>query len=181
MSNQPQQPQGPSSSDSIDLAGVVRIAWQRKVLLGGLAIACSLGAVALGAMAPTVYEGTVTLMVVDSRMGENPATPYDIATTAALLRGPSLVARTLDVQVLEEDARSPAWLPDCGEDYVWQRGNEWMLHAARSVSGSEVTLLALWDGRPAAGPGGAGDMVRLAEAQGLGVVVIQTEEFTRTG
>ena len=68
--------------------------------------------------------------------------------------------------------RVPSWVLDQvpgfdGRDDVYAATNEWMLDIAeRQSTGGQLNLLAIWDGRGAAGSGGAGDMVAEAAARG---------------
>ena len=72
-------------------------------------------------------------------------------------------------------ARTPAWvLPTTAERTdVYSATNEWMLATARrQAAGGVVTVIAVWDGRPAQGEGGTAGMVQLAGDGGDPVVVI---------
>ncbi len=52
-----------------------------------------------------------------------------------------------------------------------------MLHNALAYGGSNVTLIALWNGKAGDGPGGTQDMVRQAEARGAKVIILDTEKL----
>ena len=61
-------------------------------------------------------------------------------------------------------------------DEVWEKANEWMLGVALDGSGSETTLIVLWDGEGGDGPGGTRHMVNVAKAKGANAVVIAIPE-----
>ena len=66
----------------------------------------------------------------------------------------------------------PVVLQGCGSD------EEAFMEAGRRVADSAATLIAIWDGRPAAGHGGTADVV--AYALGRGRRVIQVDPIGRT-
>jgi hypothetical protein len=69
------------------------------------------------------------------------------------------------VHVLDRADGLPTWVDLRREGSRWPRTNRWMLHHAFARS-DNVTLLALWDGLPATGPGGVAHMVELAQQRG---------------
>jgi len=93
------------------------------------------------------------------------------------------------VRVLSEaeevvDAREhlPAWLRARLDYGIWQRNNLWMLYNALDEAcdpGSEdpnITLIALWDGAEADGPGGTSDLIEKVERLGARCEIIRTKE-----
>jgi hypothetical protein len=54
--------------------------------------------------------------------------------------------------------------------------NRWILHHAAAAA-DRVTVLVLWDGKPAHGPGGVSHMVELGRRRGANVVVIHMGEL----
>jgi len=87
------------------------------------------------------------------------------------------------IDVADESEYLPAWLrskPDYG---IWQRNNLWMLFNALNEgcdpksNDPNITLIALWDGAAADGPGGTGDLVDKVENLGARCEVIKTKEL----
>ncbi len=75
-----------------------------------------------------------------------------------------------EIKVLADSEKLPAWLA-ADEDYsIWERNNRWILHTALSRSDIDITLIVLWDGAGADGPGGTRDMVKLAASRGVRVI-----------
>lgn len=56
--------------------------------------------------------------------------------------------------------------------------NLWMLDSVLAHSGSNVTVIVLWDGNEADGPGGTKDMVIQARAIGVHVVHLDAAQLT---
>ena len=71
-------------------------------------------------------------------------------------------------------------LPDdpLSELNVWQRTNLWMLDSVLSHAGTDATVIVLWDGNSADGPGGTEDMVKRAHAIGARVVHLDAAKLT---
>ena len=90
----------------------------------------------------------------------------------------ALSAPPRSVLQLSDQPRLPHWLDGSGLD-PWERGNRWVLEMARTSGATKVTLLALWDRKPAGGgPGGTAHMVQLARNAGdVDVVVIEAEQL----
>ena len=61
---------------------------------------------------------------------------------------------------------------------IWQRTNLWMLDSVLSHAGTDVTVIVLWDGNAADGPGGTKDMVKRARAIGARVVHLDAAKLT---
>ena len=83
--------------------------------------------------------------------------------------------------VLSDNPDLPNWaqsIPDYG---VFQRGNIFLIGDALLRPDTDVTLLALWNGKAGDGPGGTGDMVKLAKAQGAKAFVKNTDELFGLG
>jgi hypothetical protein len=77
-------------------------------------------------------------------------------------------------RVLAAGEALPGWLQGKPDYDIWQRNNLWVLHNALALGHDQVTLIALWDGRPGDGPGGTEHMVETASARGAKVVVLDT-------
>jgi hypothetical protein len=80
--------------------------------------------------------------------------------------------KKLPHQVLSPTKELPAWLSKKENYGLWERNNLWELNAALVDGGINMTLIALWDGKGADGPGGTEDMVKLASEKGAKVIVI---------
>ena len=76
----------------------------------------------------------------------------------------------IPVHVLEHDPTS--------EFNVWQRTNLWMLEKTLGASGSNSSVIALWDGLEGDGPGGTKDMVMRAKEAGAHIVHIDAGQLT---
>jgi len=61
---------------------------------------------------------------------------------------------------------------------IWQRTNLWMVDSVLSHAGANVTVIVLWDGNAADGPGGTKDMVKRAQAIGARVVHLDAMQLT---
>ena len=77
-------------------------------------------------------------------------------------------------RLLCKEGRLPSWLAKREENYVWVRNNLWTLYNALAHGGSNVTLIALWNGETGDGPGGTAHMVQEAKARGAKVVILDT-------
>lgn len=77
----------------------------------------------------------------------------------------------------------PAWLREKADYSIWQRNNLWMLFNALDEgcdpksADPNITLIALWDGAGADGPGGTGDLVEKVGNMGARCEVIKTKEL----
>jgi len=69
-------------------------------------------------------------------------------------------------RVLAEDKALPVWLSTKADYQIWSRNNLWMLFDALAMNARSLTLIALWDGGPADGPGGTQDLVQLVRVRG---------------
>jgi len=69
-------------------------------------------------------------------------------------------------KILSESERLPRWLRAKPGYDIWQRSNLWMLHNALFLARDHLTLIALWNGATADGPGGTEDMVDRAKSRG---------------
>jgi hypothetical protein len=76
----------------------------------------------------------------------------------------------------------PAWLTSKPKYSIWQRNNLWMLFNALDeacdpkTGDPNITLIALWDGARADGPGGTGDLVDKVKNLGARSEIINTRE-----
>lgn len=59
----------------------------------------------------------------------------------------------------------------------YERTNEWMLEKALSEGGSNLTLIALWDGSGGDGKGGTKDMINMAKEKGAQVEIIDIKQL----
>jgi hypothetical protein len=75
----------------------------------------------------------------------------------------------LDAPELTAGAADDAEAPD---DRVYEATNEWMLTVAERQAPRSFLVVAVWDGKAAAGVGGAGHMVEEAAAMGAKVEVV---------
>jgi hypothetical protein len=62
---------------------------------------------------------------------------------------------------------------------VWQQTNLWMLNSILSHHGVNMTVIVLWDGNVADGPGGTLNMVKQARAAGAKVVHLNAATLTQ--
>jgi hypothetical protein len=109
------------------------------------------------------------------------ATVHDApsATGATWLRRHIDVLKRTDqarVHILDRADGLPTWVDLRREGSRWPRTNRWILHHA-FVQSDQVTLLALWDGMPADGPGGVAHTVELAQRQGAEICVIDPKRL----
>ncbi len=88
-----------------------------------------------------------------------------------------LICGRCKVHVMTDSPRLPPWLRTKKDYGIWQRSNLWMLYAALARSGSDLTLIALWDGKPGDGPGGTDDMVRIVEERGAVSIHIDARQL----
>ena len=92
--------------------------------------------------------------------------------------GPDWVARfdrlcaTRPTRVLADTLALPRWLRPLRDYSIWQRNNLWILHNALVYGAAKVTLVALWNGEGADGPGGTRDMVQECVRRGARVVKV---------
>lgn len=61
---------------------------------------------------------------------------------------------------------------------IWQQTNMWMLNSILSHQGVNMTVIVLWDGNVADGPGGTLDMVKQARAAGARIVHLNAAMLT---
>ena len=61
---------------------------------------------------------------------------------------------------------------------IWQQTNMWMLNSILSHQGANLTVIVLWDGNVADGPGGTLNMVKQARAAGANVVHLNAAMLT---
>jgi len=82
-------------------------------------------------------------------------------------------------RVLAEDKALPIWLSTKADYQIWSRNNLWMLFNALALNARSLTLIALWDGGPADGPGGTKDLVQLVTARGDKVDRLPAEQLAQ--
>jgi hypothetical protein len=98
--------------------------------------------------------------------------------------GPNWVERfdrlqqQLPGRVLADSKKLPRWLSEKANYSVWQRNNLWLLHHAMAAGGgSNVCLIALWNGEAGDGPGGTADMVQKARERGAKTVILDAKKL----
>jgi len=98
--------------------------------------------------------------------------------------GPSWIDRfnklyeRLPHHILCDTPSLPKWL-DKKENYtIWTRTNLWALHSALVNGGAHLSVIALWDGQGADGPGGTEHMVGEAKSKGAKILVIDTNTLS---
>ncbi len=93
---------------------------------------------------------------------------------------------TLDKRELSRSNDMPRWLREKDGEYgVWQRSNLWILTNAVALDkkggGSNLTLIALWNGKQGDGAGGTEDMTAQARKRGAQTRILPTEELFQLG
>ena len=78
---------------------------------------------------------------------------------------------------LSDSKELPRWLQSKANYNVWNRNNLWTLYNAMARGSQYVTLIALWDGKTGAGPGGTRDMVARADDRGARTIKLNTREI----
>jgi hypothetical protein len=110
--------------------------------------------------------------------GQYIAESVQTAGQAWVERFNQLYQRHREVRVLSLSTTVPRWLSERSDQYsIWQRNNLWMLYNALSDEGSDLTLIALWNGQQGDGPGGTGDLVAKARECGAKVILLDTREL----
>jgi len=84
---------------------------------------------------------------------------------------------TAACRVYQQSESVPTWLQNRKDYGVWQRSNGWMLHNALALGGTNMTLIALWDGKGGDGPGGTQQMVESARGRGARTIILDTNEL----
>jgi tetratricopeptide repeat protein len=79
--------------------------------------------------------------------------------------------------VLSHTEDLPSWLSLRPNYNAWQRANLWLIQEALAVGGTNITLLALWDGKTGDGPGGTDHMIRVAAQHGAATVILDTNKL----
>jgi hypothetical protein len=88
--------------------------------------------------------------------------------------------RLLDTRqpiILNNSADMPPWAESIADYGVFQRGNIWIMEDALLRPNTDVTLLALWNGKAGDGPGGTQDMVALAGTHSAKICTKNTDEL----
>ncbi len=79
----------------------------------------------------------------------------------------------IKLHILSETRDMPQWLEHENDKYsFWQRNNLWTMYTAMAAGGRNITLLALWDGKDADGPGGTKHMIEEVEKVGAKSIII---------
>jgi hypothetical protein len=87
------------------------------------------------------------------------------------------------IEPVTKDDYLPAWLRSKPGYGIWQRNNLWMLFNALEEAcdpkseDPNLTLIALWDGGGADGPGGTEDLVKKVDSLGARREIIKTNEL----
>jgi tetratricopeptide (TPR) repeat protein len=89
---------------------------------------------------------------------------------------------TLERRELADSEDLPRWLREKVGGYtVWQRNNLWVLSNAIALDkkggGTNLTLIALWNGKQGDGAGGTEDMVEQASKRGARTIILPTEQL----
>ncbi len=112
------------------------------------------------------------------------ALPRDVfITTSVQHAGPRWVDRfnrlceRLAPRTLAQTPELPAWLTGLSDYSLWQRNNLWVLFNALALNPRDLTLVALWDGADADGPGGTDDLVRQVRARGKKVELLPADRL----
>jgi hypothetical protein len=72
-----------------------------------------------------------------------------------------------ELLVLSDREGLPRWLEGSGLD-PWERGNRWVMKMAETWGAKRISLVAVWDGKPAGDkPGGTAQFVKLAADSGM--------------
>jgi hypothetical protein len=125
--------------------------------------------------------------------------PAKYVNSSVIKAGPTWVDRFWDIYRKHEAAKQlrilseveeakddedylPAWLWSKEKYGIWQRNNLWMLFNSLDeacdpkTDDPNLTLIALWDGADADGPGGTGDLVEKVQTLGARHEIINTKE-----
>ena len=81
------------------------------------------------------------------------------------------------VRTLCDSKQLPRWLREKPDYNIWQRSNLWMLYNAKADAGSNVTLIALWDGQEGDGPGGTKDLIERGKKSAVKSLIINTKQL----
>ena len=98
--------------------------------------------------------------------------PDQFSAASVAPAGPKWVARynrltqRLKPTVLAEKKDLPHWLVTTREYDLWQRNNLWMMFNALAENATQMTLIALWNGKEGDGPGGTKDLVWQVQSRG---------------
>jgi hypothetical protein len=60
---------------------------------------------------------------------------------------------------------------------VWERANVWMLESALKNGGENMSLIALWDGKPGDSGGGTEHMIKVAKKHGAKTKIIDIKKL----
>ncbi len=82
-----------------------------------------------------------------------------------------------NTRILMDSEAMPPWLVGTKDYNVWGRTNVWMFEEALAMNAAELHLIALWNGAPGDGPGGASHLVQLARQRGAIVSILDTNQL----
>ncbi len=85
-----------------------------------------------------------------------------------------------ELQVLGPGKELPSWMRKLAGYDIWQRTNLWLLEEALATGAPNISLIALWDGKNADGPGGTKDLIDLAHDHGVNTTVLITSNIFAT-
>lgn len=77
-----------------------------------------------------------------------------------------------EVNIFSEENDSPLSVPNKNGYSFWEQNNLWLLNTALSYGPSNVTLIAVWDGKGGDGPGGTRHMIQEVKEKGAESLVI---------
>jgi hypothetical protein len=80
-------------------------------------------------------------------------------------------------RILAQDKELPIWLRSKTDYDIWQRDSLWMYFSALALDSPALTLIALWDGGPADGPGGTKHLFELVKSHGHKVERLAAERL----
>ena len=78
------------------------------------------------------------------------------------------------VHILQEENKIAS---DKIDDSVWEKANQWMLHAALARGGQAMTLVALWDQKKGDAGGGTEHMDTEAKEQHAETIILDMQEL----
>jgi hypothetical protein len=110
-----------------------------------------------------------------------PQDQYCVASVQSA--GPTWIERYNDLcqrlppRILGPSRELARWLRPKQNYDIWRRTNLWMLHNAIALGGTNVTLIALWDGQGGDGPGGTEDMFENAKQRGAKPIILDTKQL----
>ena len=150
------------------LADVIQRLSQRNPWLAGIASAAAGADTLFGEeMLRRQHPMTIVLPCPTSRFRE------DFTDPSTWIRAEAIIQAAISVELLPSiaDARVPGARPETPNAPGHSRDAQYMEAGIRTADRSDV-FVAVWDGQPARGPGGTGDIVRYVRGIGLPLVLI---------